>query len=750
MKVYGQLEVAQFELLASDPSPGVVGRVFLNTTDGEVGLDQDGATIVKLVDKTTAQTITNKTLTSATINTSVITNSDIDLSGNVAADTNRVVVPSGTSAQLAALTRKKGAIAYDDDLSSFVGDDGVSGFNAFGGGGSGGFNYVPNPNATANANDWVTYANSVAGDSPDDFGGVVNGGFTFTRNTTDPLNPAGDFQLTKPASNVQGHGVYTEFDGVKAYQRAMLLFNSVCDLSAWGDDELRIFLVGSDDNFVADFDLLSPANPDILVSNKITKQIQTTNKAKYRLCVHVSTTDATAKNAFLDDVFFGPSLGGAREAKSLYGRVRLAGTQSIPDNVQTVILWDTITEDPQGSYNSGNGRVTFTESGVVDFSASILFASSSWSVSQFYSLQLFLNGSLVDRYTDYVEAARTGFFALNLESTLRVSKGDYIEIRVQHGRGAATNIGATSLNNWFTWEYSSVDSDGGVTGRDILLHARGTSTTIPAATETKIVFDILESDTAGIYNISNGEVTLPENGSYTIKSTIELPGGGYVAPSNFVFNVYRNNVFYQTIDTFPYVNASQKNVLTGDVLITDGVKDDVYDVRVTHNFGANLNPIFARLMVEKNASSQALLQTEAVNAEYSSNAGTLLVDATVTTIPYEDRDRDTHNAYNTLTGIYTVPTTGTYQINAQYTANWDLGVGDRYEFRLYVDSVIDTSVFYESTGTNTTTGWTQVLSRSVYLEKGQEFYLAVLNSTGVSRSLSTTSYFNRLSITRIK
>lgn len=129
MNVYGQLEVAQLELLASDPSVGVVGRIWLNTTSDQVGIDKDGSTIVKLVDVSTAQTLTNKTLTAPTItgagiSTSTITTSDLD--GGTASNTSRITAPQGTTAAIAALTRKKGTFCYDTTLDALVLDDGTT------------------------------------------------------------------------------------------------------------------------------------------------------------------------------------------------------------------------------------------------------------------------------------------------------------------------------------------------------------------------------------------------------------------------------------------------------------------------------------------------------------------------------------------------------------------------------------------------------------------------------------------------
>ena len=76
MKVYGQLERAQAELLASDPSASLPGRLLYNTTDSKLRYD-DGSVIRTLLNTDEAQTLTNKTISGAS-NTLTVRDDDID------------------------------------------------------------------------------------------------------------------------------------------------------------------------------------------------------------------------------------------------------------------------------------------------------------------------------------------------------------------------------------------------------------------------------------------------------------------------------------------------------------------------------------------------------------------------------------------------------------------------------------------------------------------------------------------------
>ena len=70
MKVYGQLERAQIEVLAADPTGSdlVIGRLWFRS-DTQRFRVYDGSTIIEFVDLLSAQTLQNKILASPTLQT---------------------------------------------------------------------------------------------------------------------------------------------------------------------------------------------------------------------------------------------------------------------------------------------------------------------------------------------------------------------------------------------------------------------------------------------------------------------------------------------------------------------------------------------------------------------------------------------------------------------------------------------------------------------------------------------------------
>lgn len=66
MKVYGNLEQAQLEALSASPTPGILGRIFINSVSKIPGYD-NGTVIKYFADLDSTQTLSGKTLTTPTV-----------------------------------------------------------------------------------------------------------------------------------------------------------------------------------------------------------------------------------------------------------------------------------------------------------------------------------------------------------------------------------------------------------------------------------------------------------------------------------------------------------------------------------------------------------------------------------------------------------------------------------------------------------------------------------------------------------
>lgn len=81
--------------------------------------------------------------------------------------------------------------------------------------------------------------------------------------------------------------------------------------------------------------------------------------------------------------------------------------------------------------------------------------------------------------------------------------------------------------------------------------------------------------------------------------------------------------------------------------------------------------------------------TQLVYARYSTNAGQAVTDGN--TVVFEDLSQDTHNAYNTSTGVFTAPIAGLYLINAVLTTQSVTAgaIGQSFAVRFRTSGAID-------------------------------------------------------------
>jgi len=172
-------------------------------------------------------------------------------------------------------------------------------------------NYIRNPyidgDATAIPTLWTKYANTTPGPIPDDFGGSPSGPAQFDLDviTSDPLRGRASLGFTRQIA-IEGDGAYIGFTLDKADLAQVLTFSAdVSEAAGDYNEDLGVFLVCSNDAFVADFKVLHPMDTDTaeISSGMFVKQIQTDATRKdCRLTLHVVNNSATQFALDLDAI----------------------------------------------------------------------------------------------------------------------------------------------------------------------------------------------------------------------------------------------------------------------------------------------------------------------------------------------------------------------------------------------------------------------------------------------------------------
>lgn len=672
-----------------------------------------------VVGTTDTQTLTNKTITGASIE-----------------DPTRLDIKKDTQSNLEtyAITATNGQLVFatDTKLTYQIVDNALVAV----GSGSGGFNYfVDNSGAEANVDGYTVYANTTAGTQPDDFGGTPDAGFTLTRNTTDPLLGEADFLITKPASNVQGHGVYYQFTAENGHLASKLLFQTLADTVNLNDDDISIWLVSSSDSFVADFNIISANNPDVSAGlPQIMKQFQLdSSDTEYRLCIHYNSTDTDAKTFRLDELKFAPSS---------------VATSSV------VTDWEDYVPVTQGFGTISGTQLKYKRQG------DSLLIEGKFTMGTNTAVEARLNlpdGLTID--SSYSGIRPVGEFFLNQNSTqnggiILIDGGNnYITFSNQNARSAN---GVASSSNIFNstnadvlpngveieiqtqlpikiegWSANTISSED-LGGREIFSLGEGSiGDSITAFTED-VQFNITEDRTSS-WDASGRTYTVPETGIYSIEGMLTSTAS---EPSW--------NIYY-------YVNGSQVRLIGYDSGNTTQLdfgatvelkKGDILSIRTSDTFTTSVAESVHWITISKLASPQTILETETVAARYTSDSGQT-INGTKSVFIYEDLDYDTHSAYNSLTGEYTTPYSGKYQVNG--TTSLQASTSNTSAF-IYINGV-EISEFQARPGTAATFLSTKVTD-VVNLEKGD--ILEIRANSNTTGSAATQSSRNTFSIARIK
>jgi hypothetical protein len=156
------------------------------------------------------------------------------------------------------------------------------------------------------------------------------------------------------------------------------------------------------------------------------------------------------------------------------------------------------------------------------------------------------------------------------------------------------------------------------------------------------------------------------------------------------------------------------------------------------------------LTIAKRSSPQTVAASEIVACRYTSNSGQTLSSA-LTIALMEDKQSDTHNAYNTSTGYYTVPQSGFYNIKFRYWTAALTPTADTFGIVAYIYiNNVRTAQGVRRPGTTANSSYmSDVFMDSVYLSKGDLVDARTQTSVIAGLTMNTDSTTNEFSIHKI-
>jgi hypothetical protein len=296
----GGVVTSEAQLAGTRGGSGVSNAGTFTWGANNITLTTSGATGVTLPTSGTlstlagVETFTDKTLTAPIIDTVV-------LDGQASS-------PANPSAGFYKLYVKDDGKAYK------LNSAGVETEIGAGSGGSGGINYITNPDAVSDTTGWTTYDDAAA--APVDMsGGTVTTTFTRTTASGEVIRQnsiaSGSFKFSKDAADRQGEGVMTllDLDRFDAFAATRQYVSIDYETSADFDtDDVCFYVYGTDSTTVTKLQSENGgclrAAPD---GGRFVGWFESNNvDVDFRLGMHIATTNASAYDVFIDNIRAGP------------------------------------------------------------------------------------------------------------------------------------------------------------------------------------------------------------------------------------------------------------------------------------------------------------------------------------------------------------------------------------------------------------------------------------------------------------
>ena len=560
-------------------------------------------------------------------------------------------------------------------------------------GGGTGKNYISNSSCASSViTPWAAYADAAATTAADGTGGSAT--VTITANTSSPLSDDSDFLITKDAANRQGEGVASVFTiDVADKAKKMTISFDYTTSANYADDDIKIFVYD-----VTNTNLIRVNGEDLKAvsgTGKHYAQFQTaSDSVSYRLIFHCSSTNASAYTVNFDTAHVGPQ-------QISHGAIATDWVDYTSSST-----WSTNASAALGKWrrvgDSMEVQIRQTYTGATSTVALTCGLPSGYSVDSTKVMDAGAGGSIFGTATGKDLALQhIGIVTTDSDDgKVRVYGDDGVGQWTQDSGNEVPFVIASGdeivlrfsvpIQGWSANAKMSED----FSGRDVVVNLDGlsaaTTVTVPSGTTSNITkisaWNTATLDTTSSWSHANQKWTCPETGIYDIKLNVMLDGETVsgVAGSDYqkckAF-IYKDGSAFKTYDQDQY--GTQTNIssqVQHTCEITKGTEIEFY---VQYFGGSNVDA--SNTMAEESAvtfasiakrpSAQTILENETVAFKVYNAAGNTDIvtedafnvwDTTHSDALTGTELFDTHGAWNNTTGVYTVPVTGIYQINAAW------------------------------------------------------------------------------------
>jgi hypothetical protein len=264
-------------------------------------------------------------------------------------------------------------------------------------------------------------------------------------------------------------------------------------------------------------------------------------------------------------------------------------------------------------------------------------------------------------------------------------------------------------------------------------------------TPTKITtMGTVNVDTHASWSTATDEYTVPVSGVYRCSAGVF----GQVSPTNYRIrlNIYRDStVMTEGIEAnHSAVNQDLNPQTSGTFFCNAGQKIALYaDVNSGTATVGGFIPTF--LSIERLSGPATIAASETVASLYGNSAGTTLVSATNTLIPFATRFHDTTNSFSGST--FTVPISGKYRVAlSAYTASTGNVTAD-FQLNIYKNGSLFIGGNFPKTGTAGVMAG--VMSSTVGCNAGDTIQAYIYNGTAANVNLIANVAYNWFLVERV-
>lgn len=496
-------------------------------------------------------------------------------------------------------------------------------------------------------------------------GGVVTG-LTLSRNTTTPIRGAGDLKLVQTnATVVAGEGLTYAFT-IDAADEAHVLgvsfdFNVSSTFVASSGRTGPIGSSGVDSDLeVWIYDVtnakLVPVSPRVITANGANNFTfrgsfqSASNSVSYRFLIHTATNNANATGwTFKGDNFYvGQQITSQGTAQTDWTAYTPSSTQGFGIISASTFFWKRVGDLMWITGNLTVGTPTATQ------------------------MQIALpNGATIDAtkmpvstIVGYAARHDSGFggipnpIGLGGNNFLQFSFGLNSDALTPANGTSVVTVGsifnftaAVPITGWSSNSLMSSDANTNVVSASMGVASFGT---ISYTAATTVVWPLVLKDTTGSYNSGTGVYTVPVSGRYQVSTVGLNPNTG----SSIHLQLFKNGSFYNEITFLVSTSTVSSGILT-----IDCIAGDQLTTQFTSGTAVAGNPTFysPQLDITKITGPATIAQTETVAASYTAAANVSVTAGSPIILP--TLNYDTHSAYSTGTGLYTVPVAGIYEVS---------------------------------------------------------------------------------------